>query len=76
MKNKTIEIQYIDELASDEGGLSRDWFTNVSKELINTEIFIPVPNGNTLTFNHDKEDMMLYNFVGQFIATAFNNKRQ
>lgn len=75
MKNKAIEIQYVDELASDEGGLSRDWFTNVSKELINTGIFVPVPNGDKLTFNRDKEDMMLYNFVGQFIAAAFNNKK-
>lgn len=75
MKNKSIYITYVDELASDEGGLSRDWFINVSKEIINTEIFIPTPNGNSLTFNHQNEDMMLYNFTGKFIGAAFNNKR-
>ena len=75
MNNKIINITYNDELASDEGGLSRDWFTNVSKEIINTGIFIPTPNGDTLTFNHQKEDLMLYHFTGQFIAAAFNNRR-
>lgn len=65
ISNKIINILYNDELTFDESGISRDLFTNVSKEIVNTGIFIPTPNGDTLTFNHGKEYLLLY-IVSQF----------
>ena len=41
MKNKKSNITY-----ANEGGISKDWFANVNKEIINIEVFVPVPNGD------------------------------
>ena len=77
MHNKIIRIHYDSEKGVDEGGLSKDWFINVTDELIKSKAFIPTPNGTSLTFdnNNDIDNSIIYRFTGQLIASAFINKK-
>ena len=78
MHHKIIRIHYDSEKGVDEGGLSKDWFINVTDEIIKSKAFIPTPNGTSLTFNNNNTDIdnsIIYRFTGQLIASAFINKK-
>ena len=75
MKNVRIRIKYDLEKGIDEGGLAKDWFTNVSDETIKSNVFITVPNGTSLTFNPYCDYKYMYKFAGEFIALAITNKK-
>lgn len=72
INKKIIKIEYQFELGIDGGGLSKDWFSSVSKVLNDLRIFKEVPNGDSLTLSDYKDENVL-RFVGQFIGAAFNN---
>lgn len=74
MHHKIIRIRYETEIGIDEGGISKDWFTNIYNEIMKTNAFIPTPNGTTLTFNTNADNLQIYKFTGQLIACAFINK--
>lgn len=75
LKKTLIRINYVSEKGQDEGGLAKDWFTNVSEEIIKTNAFIPVPNGTSLTFNQNCDSQSMFTFVGKFVALAITNKK-
>ena len=75
MKKVLIRIHYISEKGQDEGGLAKDWFTNVSDEIIKTNAFITTPNGTSLTFNPICDNQLMYEFIGKFIALTITNKK-
>ena len=75
MHHKIIKIRYESEEGIDEGGLSKDWFTNVNDEIIKSNAFIPTPNGTSLTINNQNDNLQIYKFTGQIIASAFINRK-
>ena len=75
MHHKIVRISYESEKGIDQGGLSKDWFTNVNNEINKSKAFIPTPNGTSLTFNNQVDNSAIYKFVGQLIASALINKR-
>lgn len=72
---KKLIVEYIKEFGSDAGCLARDWFTTISDAFKDTKIFIPTPNGNSLTINNENNDKHIFFFVGQLIGIAFTNKQ-
>lgn len=75
IKERRIRIKYKSEKGIDHGGLSKDWFINVSNAILETGVFKPVPNGSSLTINEDNINKKVCYFTGQLIASAFNNQR-
>lgn len=75
MENKKIRVNYLNETGVDAGGLTRDWLTTLSEAIKNEEIFIPTPNGDSLTFNINYKNKDVLFFIGQLIAVAFSNKQ-
>lgn len=75
MENKKLLVEYITEFGYDAGGLARDWFTTISDAIKNAKIFIPTPNGNSLTFNNEKDKKHIFFFVGQLIGIALTNNQ-
>ena len=70
-----IIVSYENEKGLDYGGLSKDWFSTASKEILNTKVFTLVPNGVALTIDENNIDLPLIYFVGQLIGSAFNSRR-
>lgn len=63
----------------DAGGLTREWFLLLSKEIFNPNyaLFLPSANGNTFQPSpHSKinpDHLSFFKFVGRFIAKALHD---
>jgi hypothetical protein len=76
--SRPIKIFFIDEVASDEGGVYRDWYTCLFKSIFNknTKLFKEINNNclikNTYIFYPKYKDMKLeyYEFIGKLFTKA------
>lgn len=73
-KVHSIRVEYIHENGVDMGGLTRDWFTNVSQSIIESNIFKPVPNGTSFEFNMNNFNRNIIEFAGKLFGLAFVNR--
>ena len=74
---RKIHIEFIGEEGMDAGGVSREWFLELSRQVFNANynLFIPSANGNTFQPSpiSDPENLNYFKFVGKFIAKVSRN---
>jgi E3 ubiquitin-protein ligase HUWE1 len=74
-----LHIEFSQEEGMDAGGLTREWFLLLSKEIFNPNyaLFLPSANGNTFQPSpHSKinpDHLRFFKFVGRFIAKALHD---
>ena len=71
-----LRIAFQDEAGVDEGGLSKEWFTLLSKHMFNEDmaLFLKASTGSTY-FPNPKSDIQaehlsLFGFIGKFVGKA------
>jgi E3 ubiquitin-protein ligase HUWE1 len=71
---KKLHIEFSGEEGMDAGGLSREWYLELSKAVFNANynLFVPSANGNTFqpSLISEPETINYFKFVGRFIAKA------
>jgi E3 ubiquitin-protein ligase HUWE1 len=69
---KEINIHYNGEKGHDVGGIRRDWFTCLTKEIFRSDrgIFKIVSNGTAYAPNPQCTDLEMFHFAGRIVARA------
>jgi len=71
---RKLHVEFIGEEGMDAGGLSREWFLEISKQVFNPNynLFIPSANGNTFqpSLISDPENLNYFKFIGKVIGKA------
>ena len=75
MRDKYIKVNFRNEPGIDGGGIAREWFTVVANELVKSNAFKVVPDGKTLTINDQPNNNDIFQFAGQFLGVAIQNRR-
>ena len=76
---RKLQIEFVDEEGMDAGGVAREWFLELSKQVFNANynLFIPSANGNTFqpSLISDPANLNYFKFIGKFIAKALFDKQ-
>jgi len=76
---RKLQIEFVDEEGMDAGGVAREWFLELSKQVFNANynLFIPSANGNTFqpSLISDPANLNYFRFIGKFIAKALFDKQ-
>jgi len=69
---RKLHIEFVGEEGMDAGGVAREWFLELSKQVFNANynLFIPSANGNTFqpSLISDPANLNYFKFIGKFIA--------
>lgn len=71
-----LRISFQDEAGVDEGGLTKEWFTLLSKHMFNEDmaLFVKASNGSTYFPNPKSviqaDHLDLFDFIGKFVGKA------
>ena len=71
-----LRISFQDEAGVDEGGLTKEWFTLLSKHMFNEDmaLFLKASNGSTYFPNPKSmiqvDHLDLFDFIGKFVGKA------
>ena len=74
-----LRVQFANEDGIDAGGLAREWFGLLSREMFNANyaLFIPSPNGATFqpnSMSHVNQDhLQFFKFVGRIVGKAISD---
>lgn len=74
--HRKLRVQFTGEEGVDAGGLTREWYSILSREVFNPNyaLFLPSANGTTFQPNSmsfcNSEHLEFFKFVGRFIGKA------
>lgn len=80
-KTGKLNVTFVGEEGVDAGGLTREWYQLISRQMVSTEysLFIPVSDENNDTFipntnaNTDQKHLSYYEFCGMIMAKAIHD---
>ena len=74
-----FNIEFVDEEGYDAGGVTREWFLALSREMLNPNYALFKPSANSATFQPDPrsrvnpEHLKFFKFVGRIIGKALHD---
>eukprot|EP01114_Cavostelium_apophysatum_P016184 TRINITY_DN4550_c2_g1_i1.p1 TRINITY_DN4550_c2_g1~~TRINITY_DN4550_c2_g1_i1.p1 ORF type:complete len:715 (-),score=172.56 TRINITY_DN4550_c2_g1_i1:46-2190(-) len=72
---KELRVHFVGEEAIDEGGVQKEWFQLIVREIFDPKygMFIDDPDTRTYWFNHLSSDFLEYQLIGNLLGLAIYN---